>query len=207
MELDLQDMIFQLEDRIGVLYSKDEGSITGELALMRQLMAPIPFVEIDINISGDNFPVRKTPVMAGDSAIINGHAVITVGNFLGTPIVEAWRDITFVGRIGTIEGANGRYDGKTISLTYFYSMITLYDFIVTDGFISIVEVATMAPNLIIEDAITGNILKITIGWDGAAKYTKTDYGTPLNDTLVDSSTGDTYKIYAEDEKICLKLEN
>ena len=57
-ESDIYEMIYRIEERIGVIGGTDEGTITGELGIIRSLMGPVPCVEIDIPIVGDTFTVK-----------------------------------------------------------------------------------------------------------------------------------------------------
>jgi len=200
-ESDIYEMIYRIEERIGIIGGVDEGTLTGEMSMMRSMMSPIPHVEVDVPITGDTFSVKHAPVKVGDSAIVNGHAIISLDNGMGVKLIEEWRGIVFNGKTGTISGAGQKYDKKTITLTYYHSPITNNRVTIDNGFISISESNQDEDDIIIKDLVSGDTYELSVSWDKTVFYSKTRKTLPTNDIITDLSTGIDYIIFLKDEVI------
>jgi hypothetical protein len=198
---DLYTKIYNIEDRIGVIGSASSATLSGEIALMRRELAVKPFVEIDLPIDGDTFITTHRPVSVGGSAIVNGHAIISLSSSGVHPskvMIEEWRGITFQGNRGTIAGSEGAYDGHKITLTYFYSTEKQYGLEISNGFLSTREVLEDEDDIIIKELLTSEKYKISSMWDGSLIISQVAENSTLNDTMRDSVNGEEYRLYMVD---------
>lgn len=190
---DLWDAIERIERRIGVLGSSSPSDITGELSLLRSQVNPSPNVDIDLPISGDTFDAKYSPILNGDSHVINGHVLISVGeNNDGDILVEEWRNVSFDGSTGTLIGAEGRYDKKKVTLSYFYNKSKSYGISVSDGFVESVEDGGVDVLYIVDD-ITGKRYSVKSDWSGSFIILEDYSGNEIYDTIQDSVTGQQWK--------------
>lgn len=199
-DFDLMSILIDIEKRIGILDTKDPTTITGELSNLRKYASIRPFVEIELPIDGDKFIVKKTPIKVGDSALVNGHGIISMAHNDAT-IIEEWRGISFEGKVGTIEGSNNKYHGKTISVSYFYSDTRNFGVSISDGFIESVEVDSKGEDIIIPDLNSNKKIIIYFDWNGLAQ-TKEYVGTKsINNIVEDKNTNKKYALIARDGAI------
>ena len=201
MNDDIYELIYRIEERIGVLSDKGSGTITGELSILRNLFKATPFVEVDIPIVGNKFEVQHYPVVVGDSAIVNGSAVISMREADLKTTIEEWRGISFSGKEGTIEGAGQKYDGKHITLTYYYSPFTSKKIVIEDSFIKTIDSAQGENVIIIEDLATNCRFDVVVSWDNVVSYLQIDSETTLNNVIVDIATGTSYELFLENGTI------
>lgn len=198
--------IERIEKHIGLRNSTDDISINGritnlELSQGQEVIKPI--CEVDILISGDSFSVSNSPILMGDSWLVNNSAVITVfDDNSGDKVVHEWGDIEFIGTSGTLVGAGSQYDGKTITVTYFYNKIMLYyDIIFSDGYPDTLKEGTSFFELVIADSVSSLNQRIFIDSKGRIS------SFPVNDDIVgdnifvDSVNNLNYEIYSENGNI------
>lgn len=201
IEEDIYEILYRIEERIGIIGCRDEGTITGELAMLRGMMAAIPYVEVDLPITGSSFVTQHSPVLVGDSAVVNGHALITISDASGAKLVEEWRGITFEGKTGTLEESSDRYDGKTITLTYYHSALSQSKVVIIDGFITISDSTQEEDDIIIRDIVSGSKYVLSVGWNKVVSYSKVESNSVLNDIVIDVNTGFEYRIFLRDEVV------
>lgn len=198
--------IERIERHIGLLFYTDDETVNGRLNNIETSSQEInitPYCEIDVPIVGDSFETSNTPVLIGDSWIVNNSVFITVdqGNS-SVKTVHEWGDVEFNGNIGTLMGANGQYDGKSLTVTYFYRDAVLYYGIVfNNGYPETRKIENDFLNLVIKDDVLQNNQKIFIDSKGRVGSYQVQEDATGNNHFVDISNGQTYEIYAENGSI------
>lgn len=198
------DALSRIEQHIGLNSSNDDISVNGRL---NQIMTSEvfrgggtiePYCEVDILIVGNNFTVTNEPVLIGNSWVMQNTATIMVSQDASAKHIEEWFDIEFDGSTGTLVGADNKYDGKFITVTYFHSNLSVYYAIsFSNGIIDITRTSENILNLVIRDIITETNYRITVDSKGRISNIPTA-DEEIGDSLIeDSVTGDIYEIYIE----------
>ena len=198
------DAIERIEQHIGLRYYTDDETVNGRLNNL-EVSASYdgirPYCEVDIPIAGDNFEVTHTPILIGDAWVVNNSVVITV---IDSPdkVVHEWGDIEFNGTTGTLMGAGGIYDGKTVTLTYFFKEDMLYyDIVFENGYPETQKIGSIFFDLIIEDEVTDENQRIFIDSKGrVSSYAVQESITGVN-SFADTTNGLVYELYSENGHI------
>lgn len=194
---ELYDMIVNVERRVGIVGENRTGTMTGKVdSLIGNSFIPIS--EIDLPISGDNFTLKKAPVNLGDTSVVNGHVIISIESINGTTLVEEWRGVEFTGREGTLSGANGRYNGEKVTVTYFSSMQQKFIPSIANGYFDSIEIFEDEDDIIMKDVVTGVKSKVIASYDGSLHTQKVDSSMVTNDLITDTVTGEAYNMFTND---------
>jgi hypothetical protein len=201
----LFDAVERIEQHIGLRYYTDSETINGRLNNIESLSSDgmvRPYCQIDVPISGDSFEVLYEPILIGDSWAVNNSVVITVSEDGDEKEVDEWGDIEFQGKYGTLMGANGKYHGKLLTITYFYNQTMLYyDIVFSGGYPETKKAGTSFFDLVITDDLTGENQRIFIDSKGrVSSYLVTDTNVGDN-TFADEVNGQTYELYSENGHI------
>lgn len=198
------DAIDRIEHHIGLRYYTDDETINGRLNNIEASSGSgvRPICEVDIPISGDSFEVSYTPILLGDSWVVNNSAIITVEDSGGEKTVHEWGDIEFIGKTGTLMGAGNQYDGMVVTITYFYNETMLYYGIVFDGgYPETRKVSDTFFDLVIADSVTDENQRIFIDSKGrVSSYAVTEEVSGDN-AFQDLSNGLTYELYSDNGNI------
>ena len=149
----------------------DSASILGRLNKVEKNIGIKPYIENDVLIDGNSFVLQHEPILLGDTYSSTGTVTIIMEEISPTQkIVEEWAGLSFDGNIGTLEGANGRYDKKRLFIPYFFNDIenVNYRIVMDDGIISVEEcrASERLNKIVIEDSTTKHRYSIDIGKDG-----------------------------------------
>lgn len=194
---ELYEMIINVERRVGLVGEDRNGTVSGEIdSLIENSFVPVS--EIDLPITGDNFSLKKAPVNLGDTSVVNGHVIISIASENGVTMIEEWRGIEFSGRIGTLSGANGKYNGEKVTVTYFSSMRKLFSPSIVNGYIESIEIFEDEDDIIMKDVVTGVKSKIIASSDGSLSIKKVDSSMYTNDLITDTVTGEAYSVFMND---------
>jgi hypothetical protein len=199
------EAIEKIEQHVGLRYFTDTETVNGRLNNLETAVdyGILPYCEVDLLISGDNFETTYEPVLIGESWVVNDYVIVTIsGGNAGDKEVVEWRDVEFVGKVGTLMGANDNYNGNTLTLTYFYNQSMLYYGIVFDGgYPETRRVSDSFFSLVITDEVDGSNQRIFIDSKGrVSSYSVTDMNVGDN-SFVDLTNGSTYELYSENGHI------
>jgi hypothetical protein len=195
------DAIRRIEEHVGLRYYTDDESVNGRLNNLefRQSESYIPCCEVDVEISDNNFYVSYDPILIGDAWTVNNSVLIkTYSGTDGETVVDEWGDIEFNGNRGTLLGANGRYDGMTLTVTYFHRNVQKYYTIVfKDGYPETEKKAEEMFDLVIEDDSLDKNQRIFIDSKGRVSSYSVDDDVSGNNIFVDEINGNEYELYAD----------
>jgi hypothetical protein len=199
------DAISRIEKHIGLNTSNDDLTVNGRLnqimtsPAFRSSGAIEPFCETDIEIVGDNFTIINEPMMIGQSWVVQNTATIMVNRDSSFKYIEEWFDIEFDGTTGTLVGADGRFDGDFITVTYFHNNLSVYyDIVFTNGFPEVVRSSEEVLNLVVKDTQTEDHYRITIDSKGRISNLPTLDEVVGENAFIDSNDSDIYEIFVED---------
>ncbi len=201
----LFDAIDRIESYLGLLYYNDDYTVSGRLNNLEISAGKdniVPVCEKDILVTGDNFTVSYEPIIIGDSWTVNNSAIITVSDTAEEKEVDEWGDIEFQGVTGTLMGADGNYDGKLVTITYYTKQNMLYYGIIFDGGYPETRKVESEPfDLIIADSVLQENQRIFI--DSKGRTSSFSVSEPLVGTNIfdDLSNGLRYELYAENGQI------
>ena len=201
----LFDAVERIEKYIGLRYYTDDVTISGRLNNLEIMptRSPEPICEKDIIINNNNFTVEYEPELIGDAWVVNNSVIITtIDNENEGKVVHEWGDVEFNGLTGTLMGANGFYDGKLLTVTYYTKQNMLYYDIVFDG--GYPETRKIGDNfftLVIEDSALSDNQKIFIDSKGrVSSYSVTEQVSGVN-IFNDLTNGMSYELYSENGNI------
>jgi len=195
---DLFEMIQRVERRVGNVYSTSMSTITGEIHHLRENIL-LPQVEKDIPISGDNFTVLFPPMLLGEGYAIGGHVTISMFDTgTNSTVIHKWRDVTFNGITGTINGADGAYDGKHVTLSYYHKDVVFYKFSIDDENIQVSQVLEPEDDIILEDSITGLFYCLKVTEHGFVDTVEVESTSSSNTILTDEVSGTQYQLFMID---------
>jgi len=192
---DLFEMIQRVERRVGTIYSTSRSTITGELSHLRNNDILLPRVEVDIPIDNDEFTVLFPPVLLGDGYAIGGHVTISMFDTgTNSTVIHKWRDVTFDGLVGTLNGAEGAYDGKHVTLSYYYRAVSFYKFSIDDGNIILLQVLQPEEDIIINDVVTNISYCLKVTEHGFIDIVEVESTGNNNTILTDETSGQQYQL-------------
>ena len=198
------DAISRIENHIGLNSSNDDISVNGRLnqimssSVFRGSGAIEPFCEVDIPIHGDGFTVTNEPMLIGESWIVQNTAIITKSEDTGTKNIEEWFDVEFDGNNGTLVGANGRYDGNYVTVTYFHDNLNVYygiDF--KNGLPEVSRTKEDILLLVVKDIVSGINYRIVVDSKGRISNIPTVDIEIGDSVFVDLITDESIEIYIE----------
>ena len=198
------DAIERIEHHIGLRYYTDDETVNGRLNNLEIATSSNikPICEVEIPISNDSFEVSYTPILLGDSWVVNNSAIITVEDDGGEKVVHEWGDIEFVGKTGTLMGAGSQYDGMKVTLTYFYNETMLYYGIVFDGgYPETRKVSDTFFDLVIADSATEENQRIFIDSKGRVSSYAVNEEVSGDNVFHDRTNGLTYELYSDNGNI------